>query len=144
MKNLLLDERDVVANEYLLIQRGIDIEMCIILLRLDVARRVTELGILSGDILMQELFSGEDIENWTSLETAWANILRNTAKEVERRLDEREKLLLKKTSDITERDERRYEILEEEILQEIQEAIQTIEKTTQSAIEPLLEKTKLK
>lgn len=144
MKNLLLDERDVVANEYLLIQRWIDIEMCIILLRLDVARRVTELWILSWDILMQELFSGEDIENWTSLETAWANILRNTAKEVERRLDEREKLLLKKTSDITERDERRYEILEEEILQEIQEAIQTIEKTTQSAIEPLLEKTKLK
>lgn len=71
---------------------------------------------MDGNSLVGKIFSDNDNVNWAKLETSWANILRNTKRNISRLLDRKEDLLRKDTRDITSNDEREYEKLDEQIL----------------------------
>ena len=138
IKRLFIDEWDEIVHEFLFLKKDLDIETCLMLIKIDIAARVSELWILANEARVGELFSDQDGDTWTPFERALANILRWTSREIERRLDERESLLLKQWEDISPEDEKRWDEIEGEIHAEILAARESIGRVIHGAIPVLV------
>ena len=125
-------------NEFLIETSDTDIEMCLVLLKLDISSKIQTLGIIPSSEQIGWLFWDNDTENWSKIEVRWADILRNTQKNIRHILGEREKLLVKASTEITPHDEAQFESLWHELEHEINIAISMLEWDIQRIICALL------